>query len=483
MTPIAIDGAHVLADRRFLPGTVRVEGRTIAAVAFAADDRRALCENTGEVVDARGCWLVPGLVDAHTHAYGTLLRGTESALPLELWSLYTIAYGAALDANAIAAGTLLHDAECIRSGITGVVDHAPNFAHAAAALAAHERSGMRVLFATFVQDVSDYDLLDIDVPPALRGLTAVAPVDVPAYEARFAELVAGARAGSGRVRVALGPNAPQRCSPAIWAMWRRLRERHGVAVHAHALETRAQARIAQRRWPDGGMVAAMDAAGLLDSGLSLAHAIWTTPAERDVLAQRGVAVVHNPLSNLTIGSGIMPLTHYLDAGVIVGIGTDAANCAGRHDLFETMRGAMTLPRVREPDPARWPDAACVMAMATTNGMRILGRADGPTGIAAGAPADLVLVRRDRTTTAMFPDTLDGFVANAGREAIDAVMIDGRWVMRDDVILTFDEARMLAAVADAHAAIAERSAQITPTIDAELAAIADQLRPWQTAQSV
>jgi len=474
---IVIDGAYVLDGRAFRVGTVGIDGAAIGAVAFFDDERRSLCARGREVVDGSGCWLIPGLVDAHTHAYGTLLRGTESALPLELWALYTIAYGEGLDDDAIGAAMLLHDAECIRSGITGVVDHFPHLAHAQAAFAAHERSGMRVLFAAFVQDLSDYDLLAIDVPPALRELAAVAPVDRPAYEAWFDAFLEAAGSASGRVRVALGPNAPQRCSPEVWSLWRAVRERTGVGVHAHALETRAQARIAQERWPETGMIAAMDEAGLLDAGLSLAHAIWTTPQERERLARRGVSVVHNPLSNLTLGSGVMPLAGYLAAGVRVGIGTDASNCAGRHDLFETMRAALTLPRVHDADPARWPDARTVMDMATANGMAILGYRDAPAGIVAGAPADLVLVRRDRIGTVMPASTLEGFVAQAGREAIHAVMIDGRWVLRDDRILAFDEGQVLAAVADAHAAIAERVAAITPVIDAGLAAVAEQLRPW------
>jgi 5-methylthioadenosine/S-adenosylhomocysteine deaminase len=478
MTAIAVDGADVLAEGRFRPGTVLTEGGAIAAVAWSGDDRHALRAAAAEIFDARGTWLVPGLVSAHTHAYATLLRGTESSFPLELWSLYTLAYGAELDEPAIAAAMLLHDAECIRSGITGIVDHFPHVRYARAALAAHERSGLRVLFAAFVQDISDYDLFDITVPPQLRELAAVPPVDIPAYEAFFADLVAAGRAGSGRVRVALGPNAPQRCSPAIWALWRRLRERHGVSVHTHALETRAQARIAERRWPDGGMIAALDDAGLLAGGLSLAHAIHTTPAERERLAERGVAVSHNPLSNLTLGSGILPLARYLEAGVTVGIGTDASNCGGRHDLFEMMRLALTLPRFSETDYARWPDARTVLAMATTSGSRILGLTDAPAGIVAGAPADLVVVRRDNAANAMAEATVGGFISQAGRDAVEAVMIDGRWVLRDDRILTFDEAGMLADVAHAHTRIAERTAVTLPEIDRALRDVALQFAPWQ-----
>jgi 5-methylthioadenosine/S-adenosylhomocysteine deaminase len=474
VSPVAIDGASVVHGDRVRTGTVRTAGGTIDAVAWHDDERRALCAGA-EVVDGRGCWLVPGLVDAHTHAYGTLLRGTESALPLELWSLYTIAYGAGLDDAAIRAAVLLHDAECIRSGITAVVDHFPHVDHLPAALGAHEATGMRVLCAAFVHDISDYDLLDIDVPPDLRALTTIAPLDPHAYAAAFADWVAIARGGSGRVRVALGPNAPQRCSPAAWALWKRLRDRHGVAVHAHALETRAQAQIARERWPDGGMLAAMDAAGLLAPGLSLAHAVWTTGAERELLARRGVAVAHNPLSNLTLGSGIMPLIDYLAAGVTVGLGTDASNCAGRHDLFETMRAALTLPRVRDDDPARWPSPAAVLTMATANGNAIVGCDDRPAGIVPGAAADLVLIRRDTIGGAMFPDTVDGVVAHAGRDAVHAVMIDGRWVFRDGRVLTIDEERLLRDVAGAQAGIAERAAAITPRIDRALASIGAQLR--------
>lgn len=467
----------MLADHTFRIGTVLVEDGAVAAIAWNGDERAALAARASEVVDGSGCRLIPGLVDAHTHAYGTLLRGTESSLPLELWSLYTIAYGYGLDDRAIVAAMLLHDAECIRSGITGVVDHFPHIKHAHAALAAHELSGMRVLFAAFVQDLSDYDLLEIDVPPELRDITPVAPVDIPAYEALFADLAATAAGGSGRVRLALGPNAPQRCSDEVWAMWKRLRDRHGVPVHTHALETRVQQRLAHERWPGRGMIAAMDDAGLLDERLSLAHTIWTTAEERELLARRGVAVSHNPLSNLTIGSGIMPLRAYLDLGIAVGLGTDASNCAGRHDLFEAMRAALTLPRVSEPDPARWPDAATIFTLATANGSRIIGTENGAADVRVGAPADLVLMRSDLSVNVMFPATLDGFVAQAGREAVRSVMIAGEWVFRDGTILSFDETALLATVRDVHAEIAERAAHATPRIDANLAAVAAQLKPW------
>jgi 5-methylthioadenosine/S-adenosylhomocysteine deaminase len=478
VSAVAIDGAHVLGAHGFATATVLVRDGAVAAVAQRTDERHALCAGASAVVDARGRWLIPGLVSAHTHSYGTLLRGTESSLPLETWALYTIAYGNAFDDEAMTAAVLLHDAECIRSGITGIVDHFPHTRHAAAALAAHQASGLRVMFAVFVQDISDFDLFEIDVPPELRELTAVSSLDIPAYEDFFGDLVATARAGPDRVRVALGPNGPQRCSDAVWSLWRRLRDRHAVGVHTHVLETRLQAAIAQRRWPGVGMVAALDAAGLLAEGLSLAHAIHTTPGDRALLARRSVAVSHNPLSNLTLGSGVLPLIGYREAGVTVGLGTDASNCGGRHDIFEAMRLALTLPRVTERDPSQWPSAESVLAMATANGRAIMGRAGAEIGVRAGDPADLVLVRRDTTDTVMLEDSVSGFVAHAGRESVDAVMIDGRWVLRDGVILAFDEARLLAGVASAQARIAERTSAVIPNVRRDEPAVRAQFAAWR-----
>ena len=247
---ILIDGGVICTDATARP----------AACWCTADGSRrspsqpkpaALRARAAEVVDASGHWLMPGMVDAHAHAYGTLLRGTENSLPLELWALHTMLYGQAFDGPALRAAILLGAAERIRAGITGMVDHAPMMDLAEYALEAHELSGLRVAYATLLHDVSDYALFGFPLPDTLRPLVGGPPVlDATTYTGRFAAIVQAAKAGSGRVSVQLGPNAPQRCSPRAWALWRELRDRHGVAVHTHLLETRLQASL-NARWPVG----------------------------------------------------------------------------------------------------------------------------------------------------------------------------------------------------------------------------------------
>jgi 5-methylthioadenosine/S-adenosylhomocysteine deaminase len=463
----AIDGALVLSERGFAEGTVLVEGRHIAAVVWSAADREALRARAQTSIAAQGHWLIPGLIDGHAHAYATLLRGTENSMPLELWALYTVLYGRAFDAAAMRAATLLGAAERIRSGITGWIDHSPMMHLGEAAVAAHEASGLRVGYAPFLHDVADDELLGFSLPEAAARLGGGAPkLDEDAYSGHFAALVEAAREGSGRVSVLLGPNAPQRCSPAAWRLWRSLRERHGVSAHTHLMETRAQAEIGARRWPNG-LVSEMERQGLLDEALSVAHGIWLTAAERATLAAHSVIVVHNPASNLMLGSGIMPLREAREAGLRVALGTDSANTGGRHDLFEAMRLAMMLPRVAESDHRRWPHGRETLEMATCNGASVLGL-DGRLGrIAAGQIADLVLVRCRTAGTLALAAGEDALVQHAGPEAVDSVMVDGRWLMRGQMLLAFDEA---AAIADAEAAIAELDAATAPKLPIVAAAI-------------
>ena len=471
--PLAIDAAVVHEDG-IRPGTLLAENGLIAALGWTAEERAALRARAAEVVDAPECWLLPGLVDAHAHAYAGVLRGTESSLPLELWALFTTVYGRALDDRALRAAILLGAAERLRSGCTALVDHTPYTALAEAALAAHEAGGLRVGYAAFLQDVSDYELMGLPLPPALADMAQLPPLDPAAFEARFAAIVAAARAGSGRVVPMLGPNAPQRCSPAAWAVWRRLRDRHGVPVHTHLLETPAQRRACRDGWP-GGIVAAMEREGLLEGNLSLAHGVWLDPAQSEMLARHDATVVHNPASNLMLGSGALPYAAHRRAGLRLALGTDSANTGGRHDLWEAMRLAFMLHRAPGSDPARWPRAPDVLRMATGNGAGVLGIETGR--LQPGALADLVLVRRTDAATLLLDETPEGLLLHANGTAVDRVFVGGVPVFAAGRILAFDEDAVLAEAAALRAEMRDRAAARLGDVRAALPALAAHLRAY------
>jgi 5-methylthioadenosine/S-adenosylhomocysteine deaminase len=468
--------AHVLGETGFAEGTVLVEGNRITAVGFSPMDRTALQGRAAEHVAATDCWLIPGLIDAHAHGYATLLRGTANSMPLELWALYTVIYGRAYDAAAMRAAVLLGAAERIRAGITGWVDHSPMVHLAEAALVAHAESGLRVCWAAFLHDVSDYTLMGLELSPEVAQLAGgTSPFDPDAYAQRFCELVQAPK--PDRVTGQLGPNAPQRCSPAAWALWRHLRDRHGVGVHTHLMETSAQETVG-KRWP-GGLVAEMERQGLLDDRLSVAHGIWLTQQEREVLARHRVTLSHNPASNLMLGSGILPLADCRGAGLAVAIGTDSANTGGRHDLFEAMRLAMMLPRISGLDYEAWPSGRDVLDMATRHGAAVLGRRGTLGRIAPGQLADLVLVRCDAASTLAMESSEAALVQHGSPEAVVAVMVDGRWLMRDRRIIAFDEVAAISAARDAIAMLRHRTKATIGAVGDALPRLAAQLQRSRT----
>jgi cytosine/adenosine deaminase-related metal-dependent hydrolase len=456
---LCVAGADILTDANatFRRGAVLIEKGRIAAVGYG-DDANALKARAASTTDANGLALIPGFVNAHHHSYANALRGTENALPLELWALYTVAYGRNIDEKLLRLAILTGAAEMLRNGVTGVIDHSPPVRRAAASFAAHVESGMRVGFAPFFHDTHDHDLLGFDLPPALRaGVEGLGfpPADLVADI--FAQLAAAD--GGARVHVLLGPNAPQRCSPGLLDIWARLRARHGFGSHTHLLETRAQAIACARHWPDG-IVVEMDRRGLLDERLAVAHGVWLTPKERDLLAARGVTVVHNPASNLMLGSGVLPSADLGQRGVRLALGSDSANTGGSADPFELMRLATMIGRVGigrvGTDWDSWLDAKTAFAMATEGGATAMGLGGEIGRIETGRLADLVLVDMAGAASTA-PPSVETLVRHGGPASVRATMVGGAWVYRDGRVLAFDEANIRRELIDAAAEFSERCA--------------------------
>jgi len=428
------DANLVLPGRGDLPiGSLLVEGERITGVFLAGDGPH----EADQVLDASGLAAMPGLVNAHHHAYSNVLRGTCNDRRLESWALYTVAYGYALGAEAIRLAVLLGAAEAMRNGVTAMIDHAPHVAHADAALQAHAESGLRVAYAPFLHDRSDHDLFGVALPADLRPAFD-APNRPPETIADFfRRLVREWQGRDRRLTVMLGPNAPQRCSPALLELWRHLAAELDLRVHTHLCETMPQARYGQTEW--GGTVHGMARHGLLNDRLSVAHAVWLAESERDLLAKHGVTVSHNPASNLMLGSGTMPLVDYLKRGIPVALGSDSANTGGGANLFEVMRLALMLPRpgAAETD---WPTPQIVLSMASAGGARALGVEAGR--IESGRLADLVLVKLDTAMMASAEPSLAALVQHAGPQAVQATMVGGRFVYREGKVLAFDEAAVL-----------------------------------------
>ncbi len=426
------------AGARVEEGGILINGREIEAV-FTPRDADAAAAGADEVVDVRGKILLPPLVDCHVHSNSTLLRGTENSLPLELWSYYAINYGRGSTDEGVRYAALLTDIEMIRNGIGGFIDHFPPIHRAAPAVSAHIESGLRVGFAPFFADLWDEDILDIpldrDVVKSIAPLAPKQPREIREAFERISDQIT--LNGGERLSLLAGPNAPQRCSPDLWRLWKELQADFDIGSHTHFLETLPQADAASRRWPEGITKALADA-GLLHDRLSLAHGIWISDGDRERIAKAGSTVSYNPLSNNMLGSGQKQVRRDLDAGLKIALGTDCSNTGGRHDLFEIMRHMLISGRDPGSDYEAWIKPEEVLSSATTIGAGALGSRRALGSIEPGKAADVLVLDFETYGLATSAMTISSLVSHADPRNVNSLMIDGRWLMRNGVITVLDE---------------------------------------------
>jgi guanine deaminase len=178
--------------------------------------------------------------------------------------------------------------------------------------------------------------------------------------------------------------------------------------------------------------------GVLSPRFSGAHGVWLSEAEAGLLAENGACISHNPLSNLRLGSGSAPVRMLADAGVTMGVGTDASNTSDGQNMFEAMRLAATLSRAQTANSAEWITTREAFSMATTGSAQILGL-DRVGKIARGWAADLLFLDAGYCHYRPLRTPLDQIVFAENGAALREVMIDGHYVFANDTVLTLDEA--------------------------------------------
>ncbi len=473
--PLVIRGGTVLvsaADGEMAEGAdVRIEGRRIAALG------RALPADDAAIIDARGCIVSAGLVNAHSHSYAALLKGTVPGEPLDLFVLEAMARRAPRPPRFAYVAAALHALELLANGVTTVVDH---FRHGAlptldgvdAAMRAYADAGIRAVLAPMYEDRPYIDSLPIDRSRLPGDIVARwRDVTLPPADAYF-ELMGALLdrwGGHGRLGVMVGVDGPQRCTEQLLAQAGAFVAAHGVGFHTHLLEAKTQALVGAASAE--GLLARLDRHGLVGPRSSFAHFVWGTDAEVELLAARGACVVHNPVSNLLLGSGIAPVAAMIRAGVGVALGTDSGS-GSRASLLEQAKLAALLSHVTDPDADRWLSARDALAMATLGGARVIGRGAELGAVRPGATADLVVVDARGLDHRPRGDPWLHLVMHESGANVRTVIVDGDIVMRDgrharlDAAALLDEAETLvAADTRANAANLARVAAERPAMKA------------------
>jgi len=452
---IAMDDEHGATPFR---GDVLIDGADIVAVTpVAARVAPTVPDASTTVIDATDLLLTPGLVNAHTHSWEILLRGSSAPLPLEIWTLLSYPPEGVEPASErlIYLRTMVAAIESLLGGVTTLLDDTGELPGQTVAsirplFQAYDDAGLRVTCAASTVDVPLVDRLAFadDVLPA-EVLHADRESMPPVGEVHdgyfaFAEEARMTAAGYPRIRFALSPSAPMRVTDDYLRSCADGARAHGEILHTHLLETKLQEVLARTRYDGRTIVEHLSDLGVLSPDLTAAHAVWLTPGDIDLLAASGASVVHNPLSNLRLGSGVLPWRALHDAGVPVALGTDGASSNDSLRMLEVMKSAALLHTLDDPDYRTWPVPAEVLTAATTAGARAAGWGDRTGSLAPGLAADLVVFSLT-ATTAFTPltDAATQLVLSADGSAIHQVWIDGRLVVTEGRCTLIDADALLA----------------------------------------
>jgi 5-methylthioadenosine/S-adenosylhomocysteine deaminase len=416
-TVVTVDAARNI----YSPGAVAIDETTIVAVGPAADIGARF--KAAQQISAVGSIVIPGLINTHGHAPMVLYRGLADDLRLQEWLEKYIfpAEAKTVSREMVRAGTRLAALEMIQSGTTAYAD-----------MYYFEEEIARVTKAAGMRGVLGQTIIQFPVPDAKSPQDGLARTE--AFIREFAK--------DDLIVPAVAPHSPYTLDAKDLLASRALAAKYGVPVLIHVAETETELGASKKAHSGMSPVGYLQSIGFWGPRTVVNHGVWVDAADIKLLRSHQVSVSHNPESNMKLASGIAPVPEYLAAGVTVGLGTDGAASNNDLDMFEAMRFAALLHKVKTGDPRSVP-ATTALEMATIHGAKSLGLESQIGSLEAGKRADLVLVSTASARLTPIYDPVSHLVYTAHGEDVRTVMVNGRVLMRDRKMLTLDEPAILA----------------------------------------
>jgi len=420
---LLIQGAWVLTMNQerqvFSPGAVALQDDVIVAVGPPGELQKRYLP--AQVLDYPQGLILPGLINAHTHAAMALFRGLADDLPLEEWlNKYIFPAESNLNGDFVYWGTKLAVAEMLLSGTTTFADMYLFADHAARAAA---DAGIRAVVGEVL-----YDFPSPNYGPPEAGL-------------KFSAELCRTWRDHPLIRVAIQPHAVYTCSPELLEQCGELAEKYDTRLIMHLAETVKEVKDCQRvhaATPIGHLYRL----GLLNHRLVADHAVVLSSPDRALLAASKAGVVHCPESNMKLASGIAPVVDLLRRGITVALGTDGCASNNNLDLLQEMDSAAKLQKVHCQDPTALP-APTALEMATRNGARVLGLGKEVGALASGLKGDLIVIDLDQPHLTPLYDPYSHLAYAVNGADVQTVLVNGRIVVRDRRLLSFDLEETLA----------------------------------------
>ncbi|MBL7500611.1 amidohydrolase family protein [Frankia sp. CNm7] len=407
-------------------GAVHVRDGEIVAVG-PYPELRADLPDVPVVGDGTGL-LIPGFVNAHTHLSEALTTGMGSELTLFEWGERIVGpLGSVLTIEDACEGTRLRAVELLLTGVTTVNDM---FVHSNP----DEFASLGVvdgLVSAGLRGVVSFGAEDAAVP----GAPWAGAARILAEQDELAVAVTAAAASGAPIGFRYGVGTLLGQSDELLEAGVDACRSHGWAVHTHLAEVREELVTASARWGRRTIPHALGL-GMFDRPLIAGHGVWVTESDIDILASHDVAIAHNPVANMILGSGVCPVPRLRAAGLAVGIGTDGAASNDSQDMLQAVKMAALLAKVHALDPSVL-DAATVLRMATLDGARALGLDHLVGSLEPGKRADLVLLQ-DSVCVSVLHDPCGQLVYGASPRAVRDVWVDGRRLVADHACVVIDE---------------------------------------------
>ncbi len=398
--------------------------------------------------DATDRLVIPGLVNGHTHGHGGLAKGSGDKWDLALLLAHAgwITGGRTLEDKKLS--TTLTAVEMLKKGCTAAYDlpaefPAPTVEGLDAMAEAYAAVGLRAVLAPMVGDLTFFQAtpgLIEALPEPFRsraaGMRGAAGADIVGAIAAAAKAW---RHDAQGIRLGCAPTIPLHGTDEFLKACRALAAEHGMPMQTHVAEARYQAAGGEIRYR-ATLLEHMDSLGLVGPWFSVAHGVWLTQSDLELLAKRGAGISHNPGANMRLASGIAPARAAIRAGVTLGIGTDGSSSSDNQNMFEAMRLAAFASRLWEDaGDEEWLGTAETVRLATEGSSKLLGLDGGL--IAPGKPADLVLLDLRHVNWSPLNDAANQLVWTEDGSAVVDVMVGGTWKLRDRAVLGVDEAKL------------------------------------------
>ena len=386
-------------------------------IVYVGQENQKILKQADQIIDYQGAWIMPGLVNCHTHSAMTGLRGIRDDSNLHEW-LENYIWPAEAEFTPEMTTKAVKEAltEMLQSGTTTFNDmYNPNGVDIAEIYEAVKASKMRCYFS-----------------PTLFSSDVETTAETIARTRAIIEIIKDYQDPNFKVMVA--PHSPYSCSRDLLEASLELAKEENIPLHIHVAETQEESGIILKRYGKRPL-AFLDELGYLDHKAVFAHGVELNEAEIARLADSQVAIAHNPISNLKLASGIAPIVQLKKAGVPVGIATDSVASNNNLDMFEEGRTAALLQKMKSGDASQFPIETALKAL-TIEGAKVLGMEDEIGSLEVGKQADFLVIQPQGKIHLQPQENMLSHLVYAVKSSdVDHVYIGGEQVVKDGQVLT------------------------------------------------